>query len=513
MVEPNFPRSSPSQARDRLLPLAVELVETPKTVVHNAKNVWARSDMSGRIEHMFDTDLSALDEPETLSFVETARAVVEQGEVRLLEAAAHWADLHSELARPTSRLLPGSEQLVQFGGDGTPALAEFAPAELGVVLATSSSAAERLVGDALDLRHRLPRLWARIVAGEVKPWIGRKTADATRHLSVETVAVVDRRIAKYAHSLSWGRIEAIIAACWLECDPDAADAQAQASLGVWVKDQPTEPGTKEIFIRAEAPDALEFNASIGGIATGLGALGDTRPVDVRRAAAVGILANPQRALDLFADIDAATDQTEPDDPANPAGPESADLEIATGKARPGLTKPGDPRPDVTLYVHLTDEALQSGTGVARVEQVGPVTLDRVRSWLGHANVTVKPVIDLNDQLPVDAYEIPDRIREAVHLAIPVDCFPYATSTRRTGDIDHTIAFVKPDEGGPPGQTGLGKLGLMTRFHHRIKTHGDWQVVQPFTGVFVWRTPTGRYLLVDHTGTHQALPAVPALPAA
>ena len=169
----------------------------------------------------------------------------------------------------------------------------------------------------------------------------------------------------------------------------------------------------------------------------------------------------------------------------------------------------DTRPDVTLYVHLTDQALVTGTGVARVEQVGPVTVDRVRSWLGHANVVVKPVIDLNDQVPVDAYEIPDRIREAVHLAIPVDCFPYATSTRRSGDIDHTIAFVKPDDGGPPGQTGVGRLGPITRFHHRVKTHGDWHVAQPFTGVFVWRTPHGRYFLVDHTGTHQALPALPA----
>ena len=201
-----------------------------------ANTLWPLSDMSGRLEHMFDTDLSALNDMATLSFVETARAVVEQGEVRLLEAAAHWADLHGELARATSPLLPGSEKLVLFGGDGTPGVAEFAPAELGVVLATSTAAVERLVGDALDLRHRLPRLWARIVAGEVEPWVGRRTAEATRHLSVETVAVVDRRIAKYAHSLSWGRIEAIIAACWMECDPEAAaeaDAAAQASLGVW----------------------------------------------------------------------------------------------------------------------------------------------------------------------------------------------------------------------------------------------------------------------------------------
>ncbi len=276
---------------------------------------------------------------------------------------------------------------------------------------------------------------------------------------------------------------------------------------MWVKDQSNEPGTQEIFIRAEAPDALRFNASIGGLATGLGALGDTRPVDVRRAAAVGILANPQHALDLFAEIDTAAGHPEPSDL------QSSDPDTPPARVRSGETKPVDTRPDVTLYVHLTDQALVTGQGVARVEGIGPVTVDRVRSWLGHANVVVKPVIDLNNQVSVDAYEIPDRIREAVHLAIPVDCFPYATSTRRTGDIDHTIPFVQPDEGGPPGQTGVGKLGPITRFHHRVKTHGDWQVAQPFTGVFVWRTPHGRYYLVDHTGTHQATPARPALPAA
>ncbi len=66
---------------------------------------------------------------------------------------------------PPSPLLPGSEQLVRFGGAGTPGVAEFAPAELGVVLATSTHAAERLVADALDLRHRLPQLWATGLCG------------------------------------------------------------------------------------------------------------------------------------------------------------------------------------------------------------------------------------------------------------------------------------------------------------------------------------------------------------
>ena len=46
-----------------------------------------------------------------------------------LTAAAHWADLHGVLDR--SSALPGAERMVRFGGDGTPGVAEFAPAELG----------------------------------------------------------------------------------------------------------------------------------------------------------------------------------------------------------------------------------------------------------------------------------------------------------------------------------------------------------------------------------------------
>ncbi len=141
--------------------------------------------------------------------------------------------------------------------------------------------------------------------------------------------------------------------------------------------------------------------------------------------------------------------------------------------------------------------------MARVEGIGPVSLTRVRDWLGHAQVSLRPVIDLNNQVPVDGYEIPDRLAEAVHLRSPVDCFPYAGSTRRTGDIDHTSPYRSPDTGGPPAQTRLDNLGPLTRGHHRLKTHSPWQVRQVFNGVFVWQSPHGHHYLVDHTGTQPA----------
>ena len=79
-----------------------------------------------------------------------------------------------------------------------------------------------------------------------------------------------------------------------------------------------------------------------------------------------------------------------------------------------------------VYVHLSEEALTAGSGVARVEDVGPVLLGRLRSLLGHRNISFKPVIDLPaGHTPVDCYEIPARLREQLQLRYPADVFPYA----------------------------------------------------------------------------------------
>ena len=68
------------------------------------------------------------------------------------------------------------------------------------------------------------------------------------------------------------------------------------------------------------------------------------------------------------------------------------------------------------------------------------------------------------------------------------------------DLDHTTRYRSPDQGGPPGQTSVDNLAPMTRFHHRIRTHSTWTVRSPLPGTWLWRSPTGRHYLVDHTGT-------------
>ncbi|MGI8434029.1 MAG: DUF222 domain-containing protein [Nocardioidaceae bacterium] len=450
---------------------------------------------------MFDTNLDALDADATLTFAADARSLVDRVETRIIEAAAHYADLNGHLdARfDSGSRLAGMERLVTFGGDGTPEVAEFAPAELGAELQMSQHAAARLIGDALDLRHRLPRLWRRVLAGEVKPWIGRRTAEATRRLPRGAVAVIDAKVSPWAHSLSWRRLEAIVEAACIEADPAGAAEladNASRSQGVWLG-QSNDHGIKDIFIRTQAPNAIWFDASIERIAEGLQALGDLSTKDVRRGRAVGVLAQPQRALDLF-DRRGSIQADPSEDYSEEA--ETCRLHDAEVPA-PRRGSHDDPRPPATLYLHLSQQSFtRDASGVARFEGVGPITTDQARSFLSHCHVTIRPVIDLPRMAAVDAYEVPDLMREAVHLRSPVDVFPYASNTSRRRDIDHTNAYRDPDTGGPPGQTRLDNLGPMTRFHHRIKTHGRWQVRQPFNGFFVWRSPHGRMYVVDSTGT-------------
>ena len=136
-----------------------------------------------------------------------------------------------------------------------------------------------------------------------------------------------------------------------------------------------------------------------------------------------------------------------------------------GRVRPGQTQ---------IYVHLTDHTLATGTGVLRAEAIGPLLADQLAELIGHGPYTVKPVIDLNDAVSVDAYEIPDRIRERIKLTHPVELFPFGTQeTHRGMDLDHLQPY---DPLGPPGQTSTTNLAPLGRYGHRVKTHAHgWTV--------------------------------------
>jgi hypothetical protein len=83
------------------------------------------------------------------------------------------------------------------------------------VLRISDGAASRLIGDALDLRHRLPKIWAATAAGQTPAHQARHIAAATRHLTAAQTGWVDAQLAPSLGKLSWGRLQTLLEAAIL----------------------------------------------------------------------------------------------------------------------------------------------------------------------------------------------------------------------------------------------------------------------------------------------------------
>ncbi len=405
-----------------------------------------------------------MSEDEVLDFADACAEAARRAEVDLLRAAYQWAVIQSaDRLDPGESGKPGREKARRLGGEGVAEVCEFAAAELGARIGRSTFAAAQLIADAQDLHHRHPHLWARVQAGEVRASYARHVTAKTRNLTAEQAAYVDAAVAESADGrIPWSRFEALVEAKVAQAAPEVArEEEERASRARFAKKLRGEAhGMASFMIRADVAtiDKIEAAVTAGAkhLAETLPDADHLRTDDDRRVHALLLMANPG---------------AEPD------------------------TDLGDLLPEVQLHVHLYGH--RDGDGIARIEGHGPVTEDWLRRVLGpQARFTVRPVLDLAGQAPVDAYEIPDRHRRAVHLMTPADTFPFASCTKRTMQVDHTV----PHDRG--GVSGVGNYGPMTTTHHRIKTHGGWQVQQPYPGIYVWRDPHGAFYVVDHTGTRR-----------
>jgi hypothetical protein len=167
--------------------------------------------------------------------------------------------------------------------------------------------------------------------------------------------------------------------------------------------------------------------------------------------------------------------------------------------------PGRLDPSTVFHVHLTDTTLAAGSGVARVEDLGPVTLGQVRDWLVHPlcadwirqQVKVRPVLDADAVHPVDAYEWPAAMSDLATARNPYEVFPWGTLSSRSCEDDHVVPF----RAGRKRQTRLDNNAKLGKRHHRIKTFGGWQLFHTAPGVWLWRLAHGHWLRVDADGTH------------
>ncbi|MGD7733134.1 hypothetical protein ACQCX5_09235 [Propionibacteriaceae bacterium G57] len=180
-----------------------------------------------------------------------------------------------------------------------------------------------------------------------------------------------------------------------------------------------------------------LNAQLSRIAGILREGGSAESLEVRRAVALGVLASPARALQL---LQASLTEELPEglDPGCPARGQRGHV---CGQV---AVDPDRLLPKVELVVHLTDQTLASGEGLARCTTSGPGRLAAgpllagwVKDLVGHARVTVRPVLDPDGVAPVDSYEVPASMRRVVGLRSPHEVFPFAKRVSFGLDLDHT----------------------------------------------------------------------------
>jgi hypothetical protein len=443
-------------------------------------------------------------------------------EVEVLESALAWAHAHvvsdvddaagwrSEAIRtPGSVAALFGEQALPIAGAGTPLVAEFAVLELAAVLDLSYEAVLALVGDVLDLAHRLPRTWQLVRELRVPVRLGREAARVSRDLDVAAASHADQLLAWQPRRLNPHRIGVLVHEARLYADPDRAIADHDAALEtrkVEVRLDRGAPGTGEVFMVLDEADTVAFDHTVATMAATIGSLGHPGSMDVRRAHAVGLLADPQAALDLLA----AGDVTDPDRPVDPdADPTVCVAEdlahdranpfrrpTVTGSGGPGAAAPGE----VVLVFHVTDrDLLDDRAGVARSPKLGPVLTGRLRSWLLTAGkVTITPVVDLDPSAhpPVDQHDPPARMAAAVRWRDQTCVHPGCNRPAGACDLDHIEEYVPLDEGGPPGQTHPGNLAPLCRKHHRAKTFGRFAYRRLPDGSYEWTLPSGTQITTD-----------------
>jgi hypothetical protein len=428
--------------------------------------------------------------PETAAGVLCAardrRRVAETAEAELLALAVRWAVLHPAEAIhvPATHRLRGFAQTdLALAGPGAPTVAEYSVAEFAAAVGLSTEAGKRYLGEALELGYRLPRTWARVGAGDLPGWKARLVARETVRLTAEAAGYVDRHVAGVAHRLKPAQLDRVVNEAigrYMPAEVLRLAAESWDRRHVTIHDQLVSfTGTMHLEAELDIADALDLDAAVAAGAADRAALGSTESWDVRRAQAVGDLARRQLALDL----------------AHSQG----------GTAGSGRVKPRQ----VILYLHLSHAAVAGSPAdpVARLERGDAlVTVEQVRAWCGHADaqITLKPVIDLDTCTQTDSDVVSGPIAERVALRDKTCVFPWCTRPARSCrpddpdhhpcDGDHVIARAR---GGP---TCTCNIAPLCRRHHRLKTHTPWTYLVLDPGSYLWTSPHGYQFHRDPTGT-------------
>lgn len=409
-------------------------------------------------------------------------------QVRQLQIAVDYAAFNNADSITPRSSAPGGEEPVVLAGDGTPTVAEFAVVEFAAALGLSTDAGRNLLAQALELAHRLRRVWARTISGEVPAWRARRIAEHTMSLPPDGAEWIDAQVAPVAGKVGPVVLERLVEEAILRFDPERAALIAFEALeerhATVTIDRILDGALSTARLDAilDVADALELEAVLQQMAAELAAAGDTDPLDVRRAKALGLLARGESP--------------------RPGGAQETPSNAATRRPR-----------SMVLHVHLAEAALHNaGDGLVTLKTrtghpLGLVTVEQVQEWCSAdgAQITVKPVLDTAISMESTGYQPSSRLRELVVALNPRCVFPHCTRPADNLDLDH---IIEHNRGGP---TSSANLAPLCRRHHRSKTHTAWTYTPLGEGEYLWRSPHGYAFVTDRDGTRDVSSDLPTKP--
>jgi len=312
-----------------------------------------------------DPDASGMELLHAAIKLRTISETVEATAIARLAEENRWSD--------TDEYTVEGRRPVRIGADGTELVDETLPLEIAVARGSSVGTATWLLRDVVNLHARHPHTWKAVLAGEFPLWQAQRIAQACADtgLSREQTLAVDQYLQPALGRLGLGRLTRLLRAAMMIAAPDLLAEQARRAKELRYCRRHSDlddPGSSWLTARVDTADAIFFDAAIDRLADILGEQGDTDDKDHRRAKAVGILATPAHALSLL-------------------GVHSR-RGLADDQDVPTLTRQvaQTALPTTQVFVHVHADTLATGSGVARVEQLGPVFVTGLEQILGHSRI-------------------------------------------------------------------------------------------------------------------------------
>ena len=111
---------------------------------------------------------SATPEQQLIDAARATRGAITDFEIQQLQQAVRWVELHPGDEVDTS--VEWGMRDLEIAGDGAPTIDEGAIAEFALAIGISTDSGRIYLGDAVELKYRLPRIWARPVMPGRTAW-------------------------------------------------------------------------------------------------------------------------------------------------------------------------------------------------------------------------------------------------------------------------------------------------------------------------------------------------------